>query len=140
VTVLAFVDLALLLRQAGFPFGTAMQTGVAVVAAESGRDPAAVNTNPDGSRDRGLWQINDRAHPEVSDECAFDPACSTKEALRISNQGADYSPWTAFQNGSYRQHLEAAAVALDGAARVAHRDQVIASLQDKIRRAVADLS
>lgn len=29
-------------------------------------------------RDRGIFQINDYWHPEVSDECAFDLRCSTE--------------------------------------------------------------
>jgi hypothetical protein len=41
-------------------------------------DPKAVNINEDGSRDRGLFQINDKWHQEVTDEQAFDPVFSTR--------------------------------------------------------------
>jgi len=38
------------------------------------------------SRDRGLFQISSRWHPEVSDECSFDPWCATHETIRILKQ------------------------------------------------------
>lgn len=56
------------------------QTGIdpAVLAAttfnESGFNPQALNVNSTGSRDRGIAQINDLAHPEVTDQQANDPA------------------------------------------------------------------
>lgn len=43
--------------------------------------------------DRGLWMINDYWHAEVSDECAFDVECSTKEAIRILKQSG-WSQWS----------------------------------------------
>ena len=41
---------------------------------ESGFIPTAVNTNANGSLDRGIAQINSAAHPNVSDAQAYDPA------------------------------------------------------------------
>jgi hypothetical protein len=90
------------------------------VCAESGRNPLAVHHNlaADGvtvlSTDRGLWQINDKAHPEVTDAMAFDAVLSTKEAARISSKGSNFVPWSTWGNGAYKVHLEAAAVALAG--------------------------
>lgn len=49
-----------------------------VAKCESNLDPKAVNINTDGSRDRGLFQINSKWHPGVSDEQAFDPIFSTR--------------------------------------------------------------
>lgn len=115
---IAYIDLARLLAQAGFTSGTAAATGLSVVAAESGRDPAARHVNDDGSVDRGLWQINDRAHPDVTDDEAYDPWLSTKAAFLISKGGTSFHPWAAFTNGAYQTHWEAAKVALDGYARV----------------------
>ena len=80
-------------------------TAAAVALAESGGDPAAIGRNQDGSRDRGLWQINDRFHPDVTDACAFDPACNARSAYAISSGWTDFSPWTTFQSGAYRQFL-----------------------------------
>ena len=46
--------------------------------------------------DRGLWMISEYWHPEVSDECAFDWFCSTREAIRIwKNRGPQ--EWVADQ-------------------------------------------
>ena len=46
--------------------------------------------------DRGLWMISEYWHPEVSDECAFDWFCSTREAIRIwKNRGPQ--EWVAYQ-------------------------------------------
>jgi hypothetical protein len=50
-------------------------------------DPKAVNINKDGSRDRGLFQINDKWHPQVSDEQAFDPVFSTCYFCKAVKEG-----------------------------------------------------
>jgi len=50
---------------------------VRVARCESNLDPKAVNTNKDGSKDRGIFQINNKWHPQVSDEDAFDPVKAT---------------------------------------------------------------
>lgn len=50
---------------------------IRVAKAESNLNPQAINTNKDGSRDRGLYQINDKWHPEVSDNDAFNPTKAT---------------------------------------------------------------
>ncbi len=98
-------------ENAGFS-GAALVTAVAVALAEnSGRILRAVNTNRDGSRDRGPWQINDRAHPDVSDGCAFDLNCSAQKAYDISSQGRDWKPWTTWTNGAYKQYLQDASAA-----------------------------
>ena len=51
-------------------------------------DPYAVNSNSDGSRDRGIFQINDKFHP-LTDEQAFD-----------YRQNIDYA-WRMFVNDNY---------------------------------------
>jgi hypothetical protein len=87
----------------------AVTTAVAVALAESGGDSRATNAagNTPPSTDRGLWQINSYWHPEVSDDCAFDPWCATSHAAEISRYWTDFSPWSAYNNGSYRTYLEA---------------------------------
>src|SRR5690242_6778975 len=61
---------------AGFNGGNLI-TAVAVGLAESGCNPSAQNHNgptrgcPNGSTDRGLWQINDCYHPNVTNACAY---------------------------------------------------------------------
>lgn len=95
-----------LVKRAGFSDNTA-PLAAAVAMAESGGNPAARNVNVDGSVDRGLFQINARWHPEVSDACAFNPECAARAAYRISNQGTNWNQWSAYKNGSYRQFLHA---------------------------------
>jgi len=51
---------------------------VRVANCESRLNPLAIHTNTDGSRDRGLFQINEKYHPEVTDAQAFDPEYSTR--------------------------------------------------------------
>lgn len=82
--------------------GKALTRAVAVALAESGGDPQAVGVNSDAtrSRDRGLWQINSRWHPEVSDAQAFNPVECARAAFRISSGGRDWSPWSTWKNGT----------------------------------------
>jgi hypothetical protein len=48
-----------------------------VAKCESNLNPKALNINKDGSRDRGIFQINDKYHPEITDEMAYNPAIAT---------------------------------------------------------------
>lgn len=87
---------------------------VAVGMAESYCRKNAVGHNPPtsgcprGSDDRGLWQINSCYHSEVSDHCAFTPRCNARAAKHISDRGRDWTPWSAYNNGAYRQYLQVA--------------------------------
>lgn len=63
---------------------------VKLAKCESSLNPNAINTqnnSPSGSKDRGLWQINDYWHPEVSDEVAFDVRLSTEWTMWRINSG-----------------------------------------------------
>lgn len=104
------VEIAAVVVAAGFPDPV---TAVAVVLGESGGDTRAVNRNTDGSIDRGLWQINSRWHPDVTDEQAFDINASTQAAWRISSGGTDFNPWHATKATAFAGHLETARDALD---------------------------
>lgn len=103
---------------AGFR-GNPLVTAVAVAMAESSCNPSAVGTNgptagcPNGSRDRGLWQINHCYHPDVSDTCAFDAQCNANAAYRISSGGSNWQPWSTYNNGAYRNYLSAAQAAVN---------------------------
>jgi Lysozyme like domain len=105
-------------RNAGFS-GDPLVTAIAVAMAESSCDPDATNTNgptagcPNGSVDRGLWQINSCYHSEVSAACAFDPQCNADAAYRISSGGSDWTQWSTYNSGAYRQYLDDAAAAVD---------------------------
>lgn len=77
-------------------------TIVCIALAESGGHDDATGYNPptpgcpNGSRDRGILQINDCYHYEVSDACAYNAACSFREAYRISYGGLEFGDWVAY--------------------------------------------
>lgn len=80
-------------------------TATAVVLGESGGDTDAVNTNSDGTRDRGLWQLNSKDHPSMSDADAFDMLKSTRYAKSISAGGRDFRLWHATTAPAFADHL-----------------------------------
>ena len=53
--------------------GVDTELAVKVAKCESNLNPRAIKTNTSGSRDRGLYQINDKWHPDISDNDAFNP-------------------------------------------------------------------
>lgn len=93
--------------------GQTLITAVAIAKAESGLRRYAKGHNPPtagcplGSFDRGLWQINDCYHPEVSDTCAYDPLCNAQHAYIISNHGQSFHPWSTYNNGAYKGNVPA---------------------------------
>ena len=91
-------EILALLHYVGFS-GQNQANLAAIAMAESGGDPNAVHTNQDGSRDRGLFQINDQSYPGVSDACAFDPVCSARQAVAIDKRSGT-TPWSTWGNGS----------------------------------------
>jgi hypothetical protein len=97
-------EIADALRKAGAP-ADAVRRWVAIALAESGGRAMATNESP-VETSLGPWQINLKAHPGVSVECARDLACATAEAKRISKGFTDAGPWGAFTNGSYRKYLD----------------------------------
>ena len=101
---LSATAVATLAKAAGVP-DDQLATAVAIAMAESGLNPNATNVNTDGSVDRGLWQINNAAHPDVSDSSAFNPATAAQDMLNISNGGTNWSPWVTYQTGAYLNYL-----------------------------------
>jgi cell wall-associated NlpC family hydrolase len=101
-------------RMAGFSPDQAT-TMTAIALAESGGNTGA--HNPRGEDSRGLWQINVRAHPDLAGVNLNDPLENARAAFRISQGGADVSPWTTTHKGgaakylAYRREAEAAALA-----------------------------
>src|SRR5690348_7470122 len=95
-------------QNAGFS-GAGLINFLAIASAESGLNTEARNCSgntPAGSCDRGILQINNHWHPEVSDACANDPQCAFKSAFVISNGGQSFSPWTTFTNGNYQRYID----------------------------------
>lgn len=84
----------------GFTGGQRLITAVAVMSAESARYTKAYYVNTDGSTDRGLFQINDRAHPALSDEEAYDARMNVRYAHKLYSEQS-WRPWMAYTSGRY---------------------------------------
>jgi hypothetical protein len=67
---------------------------VKVAKCESGLNCLAVNVNTTGSKDRGIFQWNDKYHPDITDEMAFDPVIATKLFCKAVKAG-NISWWNA---------------------------------------------
>jgi peptidoglycan hydrolase-like protein with peptidoglycan-binding domain len=106
-------EIATLARRHGFT-GTGLVDAIAVCLAESGGNIFASNTkgNKPPSTDRGLWQLNDHYHPEVSDKQAYDPNSCCDAAYRISDSGRTWDPWSTYISGAYREFLPRAEAAV----------------------------
>lgn len=83
-------------------FGAEHKIAIAIAKAESGLNPRAINRNKDGSKDIGIFQINDRHG--WSDEERF----NWKTNIRIAKELYDsrgWNDWTVYNNGTYRNFL-----------------------------------
>ncbi len=91
-----------------------MDTAVAVATAESG---LVIDGRPSSTDDWGLWQINKPSHPYAfaqGNQKLYDPAYNTFVAKNIWRAaGNSWSPWSAYNNGSYRRYLGPGARAYD---------------------------
>jgi Lysozyme like domain/Ricin-type beta-trefoil lectin domain-like len=109
--------------KAGFPFNHTVSTSlgpepaiavaVAMAMAESGCNPAATDDDPNGSEDRGLWQINNEAWPTIPAACTFQIQCNADAAYTISSQGTNWSPWSSYTNGAWENYLSAAVASVE---------------------------
>ncbi|MFI9384406.1 hypothetical protein [Kutzneria sp. NPDC052558] len=97
-------QLAKLAKDTGFT-GDGLVNAVAVALAESSGFTKALLVNENCTRDRGLWQINDYWHPEVSEQQAFDPVENAKAAYEISSEGTAWDQWSTWENGAYKSFL-----------------------------------
>jgi hypothetical protein len=80
---------------------------IAVALAESGGNPDAVGgPNSNGTRDWGLWQINDIHNP--TDRQKKSPAANWLMAWRIAGMGTSWSPWATYNSGKYREFMNTA--------------------------------
>lgn len=84
---------------AGFR-GTALLTAVEVSGAES---TFGANPGPSATNDYGLWQINAPSHPSYStSQLLSDPLYNAQAAYAISNKGTNWTPWSTYNSGAYR--------------------------------------
>lgn len=94
-------------KQAGFP-SSEIPTAVAVAMGESGGKADAYNgSNSNGSADYGLMQINS-IHSGLLDKYDWkDPSQNMQMAYQIwKDAGGSWSPWVAYQNGSYSKFMD----------------------------------
>jgi Lysozyme like domain len=80
---------------------TVAPIAAAIAMAESGGDSEATDNDSNGTTDRGLWQINSLWGGLSS----YDVDTNAKAAIKISNNGGDWNPWTTFTSGAYRKFL-----------------------------------
>ncbi|MDP9727933.1 transglycosylase SLT domain-containing protein [Alicyclobacillus tolerans] len=86
--------------EAGFR-GSSLVTAVAIADSESSFNSTAVN--PDHSC-FGLWQISD-SNRGAQPDLLFHPLDNARMAYFISDGGFNWSAWTSFDSGSYKQFL-----------------------------------
>jgi hypothetical protein len=115
-TPLTLAELRALAASVGFPDP---ELAAAVAMAEShvfGSVPAVANPHASNivthpklgnlpERSFGLWQVNTLAHPEFSETMLLDAAYNAHAALLISKSGTDWTPWSTFKNGAYKQYM-----------------------------------
>ena len=70
--------------------------GISVASCEGGlTNPLITRINTNGSVDRGIFQWNNKYHPEITDEMAFDPAQATQCFCDAVKQGKLVTYWSA---------------------------------------------
>jgi len=100
-------QIAGLAKEAGFP-ASAIPVAVAIAFAESGGKSDIISKpNTDGSRDLGVWQINNKAHADLLSRYTWsNPHDNAKMAYLVYHAaGNRFTPWTTFNSGSYRLFL-----------------------------------
>jgi len=75
-------------------FGPQIQKQARDIAfCESTLNPKAVNTNTSGSKDRGLWQWNNKWHPKITDKMAFNPIVASRLAADYFRRTGGFGAW-----------------------------------------------
>lgn len=157
-----FIDLAFLVKEAGFPAGETTVTMIALAVPESGRNPTAqgINYKKDAngnfvldaagnkiisSYDWGLWQINS-THcaaggllPGWTKERLFIPEENAKAAF-IVWRAQGLSAWAAYNNSLHTPSMDAAKVANDARSRITINLSQITSLQGQLEIANTSLT
>ena len=122
----ANVDLVATLKKAGFT-GSGLATAYAIARAESGGRSNAYNGDAStGDNSYGLFQINmlgglrqerlNKAWKTAggdtfklgSEQDLFDPVKNAQVAYHMSNGGQNWSAWTTYTSGKYKQFLDQA--------------------------------
>lgn len=91
----------------GKPAAAATAAAIALAESKGNREPYGdKGLGAPGYTSFGPYQIHVTAHPEYSPQLLVDNLnYSTKAAIKISNNGTDFSPWTTFKTGAYTSYL-----------------------------------
>lgn len=112
MAVLDAKAIAKLAHDAGVEDASARAVAVAIALAESGGNTAATHTNTNGSTDTGLWQINSvhrGSHPTWTTAWLKNARNNAAAMATLSQKGATWHDWAAYNSGKYKDHLERAA-------------------------------
>lgn len=143
------IDVVVMLRVAGWKSREQRTLALAIFWAESHLDDQAIYENMVNgavdSVDRGLAQLNSKWQSQVTDECAFDPVCNLAEAYKIYvGRSNTFSAWSAFKNGTYKAHMEAASVAVEAEIRLrrlgVEMTQALTNLQESDMQEIKTLN
>ena len=103
-----------ILAKAGFS-GSGLAMAYAIMMAESHGNSHAHNTNArTGDNSYGLFQINmlGGMGPErralyhlANNDALFDPLTNAKVAFQMSGGGKNWTPWSTYKRGDYKQYL-----------------------------------
>jgi hypothetical protein len=96
-------ELRALAASVGFPDPN---MAAAIAMAESSGNPFAVG---DAGTSFGLWQIHAPSHPEFDKSQLLSATFNAHAALLVSKSGTDWSPWSTFTSGAFKQFLGASA-------------------------------
>lgn len=78
----------------------------AIAEAESGGNPAATSSNPDGGTNSGLWQLDTKGKGAgLTATQLQDPNVNASAAVEGSANGTDWSAWETYANGAYKAFL-----------------------------------
>lgn len=84
-------------------FGKDADMAIRVSWAENGRRTCdRVHVNRDGSKDIGIFQINDKYHGHKGN--LYNCTENIKVAYRIYKEQGNWSAWVAYNNGSYKNY------------------------------------
>jgi hypothetical protein len=105
-TTLGYRSVMQLAHDAGVPCNSRVVIATAIARAESSFRVTVSHSNPNGSTDYGLWQINSvHDYTPAYLENAENNAAAMDE---ISDGGKTYHPWATYNSGAYKRYLSAA--------------------------------
>lgn len=102
-------EVAAAARAAGFS-GDTLVTMVAIAKAESGWRTVAGPPNDNGTRDWGVWQINDVHNPSQAVKTTL---AANAQAAREVYDKQGLTAWSVYNSGTYRRFLDEARAAVN---------------------------